>query len=227
MPQTLAPLHDLSVTLPAGAPLAGPRLPLSGVSILAVDDSRFACDALRLICARSGARFRRAETIAAARALLHARAPDLILVDLGLPDGPGEDLIADCAAQGRAVVGMSGSPDGQAKALAAGAVLFLQKPVPGVAAFQRMVLRAIRARGWTSPDSAQPMPPVDPLALRDDLQRAADLLAGPDGAYARGFVASVARMSGDPALALAAESRAETADLARMVRDRLETLACF
>jgi CheY-like chemotaxis protein len=227
MPQILAPLHDLSVAPPTGAPLAGPRLPLSGVSILAVEDSRFACDALRLICARSGARFRRAETMAAARTLLHSRTPDLVLVDLGLPDGPGEELIANCAAGGRAVIGMSGVPDGQARALAAGAVFFLQKPIPGIAAFQRMVLRAIRARAWTPPDGAQPMPSVDPLALRDDLRRASDLLAGPDRAYACGFVASVARMSGDQALAVAAEGRAGTADLARMVRDRLETLACF
>jgi DNA-binding NtrC family response regulator len=227
MPESLHPVQDFALAPAMGLPVAGPLPPLAGLRILAVEDSRFASDALRLIATRSGARFRRAETIVAARHYLGAQDPDLVLVDLGLPDGPGEGLIADCAAAGRAVVGMSGAPEGEGRALAAGALFFLQKPLPGIAAFQRLVLRAVRAKGWAPPDPSQPMPAVDPLALRDDLRRAAELLLRADPAYARGFLASVARMAGDRALALAAEGGVPRADLARMVHDRLEATAPF
>ncbi len=77
--------------LPPG-PVAG-RLPLQGLTLLAVEDSRFASDALRLLSQRSGARLRRAESLEAAWAHLRVYRPDVILVDLGLPDGRGETLI--------------------------------------------------------------------------------------------------------------------------------------
>ncbi|MGB4827110.1 MAG: response regulator, partial [Paracoccaceae bacterium] len=103
--------------------LSGSELPLQGVTVLAVEDSRFTCDALRLLCQRSGARLRRAETLDAARAHLRVYRPDVILVDLGLPDGRGEGLIRRLAA-GRpdrpVLLGISGDPAGRAAALAAG-----------------------------------------------------------------------------------------------------------
>ncbi len=124
---------------PSGFAPAGDELPLQGLTVLAVEDSRFACDALRLMCRRSGARLRRAETLEAARAHLRVYRPDIVLVDLGLPDGRGEALIQDLAAAppGRpAILGMSGDPAGEALALAAGADAFLDKPVAGIATFQ-------------------------------------------------------------------------------------------
>lgn len=62
-----------------------------------MEDSRFTCDALRLLCQR-GARLRRAETLAAAQAHSWLYRPDALLVDLGLP-GRGETLIATLAAR--------------------------------------------------------------------------------------------------------------------------------
>ena len=60
-------------------------LPLRGVTVLMVEDSRVTCDALRLIFQRTGARLRRAETLLAARTHLESYRPDLVIVDLGLP----------------------------------------------------------------------------------------------------------------------------------------------
>ena len=65
-----------AITLsPTFRPCAEADLPLQGITVLAVEDSRFACDALRLLCQRSGARLRRAETLEAARAHLGSTVP--------------------------------------------------------------------------------------------------------------------------------------------------------
>ncbi|MDR0810030.1 MAG: response regulator, partial [Gemmobacter sp.] len=189
------PLH-----LPPGVTDAdGP--PLRGLTLLAVEDSRFACDALRLMSLRSGARLRRADTLSTARRHLCCYRPDLVIVDLGLPDGRGETLIREIALRPSPrpwVLGLSGAPSGRAAALAAGADGFLEKPLPGLVAFQSVVLRLTGGAQPTEQDEG-PMPP-DPLALHDDLRHAAELLpAAPD--YVAGFVEGVAREARDTALA--------------------------
>ncbi|MEL7345922.1 MAG: response regulator, partial [Pseudomonadota bacterium] len=67
--------------------------PLLGQTLLVVEDSRFSCEAVRLLCLRSGARIRRADSIRSARRHLRTYRPSIILVDIGLPDGSGLDLI--------------------------------------------------------------------------------------------------------------------------------------
>jgi CheY-like chemotaxis protein len=204
-------------------------LPLRGVTVLVVEDSRVTCDALRLIFQRTGARLRRAETLSSARSHMNNYRPDLVIVDLGLPDGRGEPLIADAAAQGLPVLALSGDPDGRATALDAGAIAFVEKPIPSVAGFLRLIRQLVAGVGAEASGEEIAAPPADPLALRDDLALAAALVAGPraDSAYATGFVRSLARSAGDHDLEIAAlQARSESgrAALAALLSARLSAL---
>jgi len=202
-------------------------LPFRGITLLLVEDSRFTCDAMRLICQRAGGRLRRAETIASARAHLACYRPDVVIVDLGLPDGRGDTLIAEVAAKGLPVLGISGDPDGRAPALAAGAAGFIDKPLGSIASFQKLILGLLGTP--TAETLAEALPTADPMALRDDLMRAAALLdvRGADIAYAAGFVRSLARAAGDPAMertALQAMTGTGRQALSLILADRLAAL---
>ena len=72
---------DLNDILGARAP--DPTRPLAGLTILVVEDSRFASEALRLMCVRSGARIRRADCLRAARRHLQTYRPAVLIVDIG------------------------------------------------------------------------------------------------------------------------------------------------
>ncbi|MGB0905001.1 MAG: response regulator, partial [Mangrovicoccus sp.] len=106
--------------------------PLLGLTVLVVEDSRFASEAVRLLCLRSGARIRRADCLNSARRHLRTYRPAVVIVDLGLPDGSGEDLIQELAESSdpmELVLATSGDPDGRARAMAAGAMDFFEKPI--------------------------------------------------------------------------------------------------
>jgi CheY-like chemotaxis protein len=222
---TLAPPPRPVATFPQGtAPM-----PLQGLTVLAVEDSRFTCEALRQLCQRSGARLRRADTLRSARRHLQVYRPDVVLVDLGLPDGRGEDLIRDlarAAPRHPVILGTSGDSGGQAAALAAGAAGFLEKPVESLAAFQAAILSHLPGPQPVHHLAADPALTPDPLALRDDLAVAARLLAEPPDPggqkYLAGFLTGLARSLHDPALERAA--RAVTAG-SPTAQDRLAQLA--
>ena len=57
--------------------------PLLGRTVLVVEDSRFACEAMRLLCLRSGARIRRADSLRSAGRHLQAYRPSVVIVDMG------------------------------------------------------------------------------------------------------------------------------------------------
>lgn len=177
-------------------------LPMRGITILAVEDSRFASEVLRLMCRRLGARLRRAESIQAARSHLRLYRPNLVIIDLGLPDGRGEALIREIVVGPHApiVLGMSGDPSGRALALAAGAEGFLDKPLESLAAFQGVLTRYLPDRIIGLPgDDAELVP--DTLALRDDLAHALSLIdagiTAESHAYLTGFLNGVARHAHD------------------------------
>ena len=215
-----------------------PDRPLLGLTVLVVEDSRFACEAMRLLCLRSGARIRRADCLRSARRHLMSYRPTVVIVDLGLPDGSGLDLISEIAA-GRprvpALLATSGDEGAAEAALAAGADAFLPKPVESLSAFQRSVLGALPAAPRPAAPAPVPSLPVpsrllapgaappaaqaeddrvhpDPLALRDDLAHVADLLGDdPQGIaldYLAQFLSGIALSAHDAPLRAAAEALA-------------------
>ncbi len=201
-------------TFPLGQSPTADR-PLLGLTVLMVEDSRYASEAMRLLCLRSGARIRRADNLASAHRHLGVYRPSVVIVDLGLPDGSGEDLIREL---GRAsprvgvILGTSGSDDGAGRALAAGADGFIAKPIENLAVFQSKILEHLpagaRPKGLRrlSQDTVDP----DPVALHDDLVRIAELLSSDRadlGAidYAAQFLAGVARIARDDRIEEAVE----------------------
>ncbi len=236
---------DLNDFLAHRGPIAG--RPLSGLTILAVEDSRFACEAIRLLSLRSGARIRRADCLRSARRHLQVYHPGVVIVDIGLPDGSGADLIAELAVapvRVPALIATSGDAAAAADAAAAGADGFLAKPVESLALFQRIVLTALAGRNAADLRLISPDDVIRPdrLALRDDLALAADVLdRSPDHGtldYVAQFVAGIARSARDTVLESAAadlaqdrraglETRARVTALSHIVRARLRAGAAF
>ena len=222
-------------------PRPNSRRPLLGLTVLVVEDSRYACDAMRLMCLRSGARIRRADCLASARRHLQVYRPSVIIVDLGLPDGSGADLIAElCRSVPRIGVILATSGDSFAEdvALAAGADGFLAKPMTSLPAFQAAVIEKLPPEMRPSGPrtiSAEPICP-DPISYRDDMAHAAELLR--DGMepgairYVTQFLGGVARSAGDHVLENAAADLASVheegtphaaamARLSTLVQDRV------
>lgn len=222
--------------------LPTPNRPLLGLTILVVEDSRFACEAMRLLCLRSGARIRRADCLKSARRHLQTYRPSVIIVDLGLPDGSGVDLIeelANASPRVGVILGTSGDDFSEDTAIAAGADGFMPKPVSSLAYFQHEVLSRL-------PQDRQPTGPrpvtdeevyPDLMAFRDDMAHVADVLNDRSDEnildYVAQFVGGVARSARDPVLADAAEQLArarangapvatDAARIAGLVQERLE-----
>jgi CheY-like chemotaxis protein len=213
------------MSLPSTLPgLAGPgglrRQCLFAVTILLVEDSRSASEAIRLYAAESGARVRRADSLHAAARHLAIYRPSVVMVDLGLPDGDGMALIGHLASVSTpisAIVALSGRErsEWQAEAMAAGAAACLEKPIAGLRAFQECLLSvlpdAATRRGPDGRELALAGRASLGAALADDMRRARALLAEalPAGdldtvAYCAQFLGSVGEMLGDADLVAAA-----------------------
>ncbi|MFD3191672.1 response regulator [Sedimentitalea sp. HM32M-2] len=216
--------------------------PLLGLTILVVEDSRFACEAMRLLCLRSGARIRRADCLKSARRHLKVYRPTVVIADLGLPDGSGVELIEEltkASPRVPVILGTSGDDFAEDAAIAAGADGFLAKPVTSLAVFQDAILSRL-------PADQRPLGPrvvsdeviePDPIAYQDDMAHVADVLSEQAGGqtldYVAQFVGGVARSAHDTILEQAAAALAEarksggpvasdTARIAGLVQERLE-----
>ncbi len=192
--------------------------PLLGQTILVVEDSRFASEAIRLLCLRSGARIRRADTLRSAARHLRTYFPSIAIVDVGLPDGSGLELVEELAASAQripVILATSGDDTAEEKAFAAGADGFLSKPVLNLAGFQEFILSRL-------PEETRPKGPravlnddVDPdrIAFRDDLAHVAELLEDSENTrvfdYATAFLCGVAKTAGDRDLVAAVEELTE------------------
>jgi CheY-like chemotaxis protein len=215
--------------------------PLMGLTILVVEDSRFACEAMRLLCLRSGARIRRADCLRSARRHLQVYRPSVILIDLGLPDGNGVDLIAELAqTQPRvdAIIAISGDTHMEPDARAAGADGFMDKPITSISTFQEAILATLPAERRPSGPRILTDEEVAPdrIAYQDDMAHIADVLDSPPDDHALDYVAQflsgVARSADDQGLEEAAKALAvkralgqsassETAVIAGLIQHRL------
>ena len=215
--------------------------PLLGLTVLVVEDSRYACEAMRLLCLRSGARIRRADCIRSARRHLQVYRPSVVVVDMGLPDGNGADLIEELShakTEKSVVLATSGDDMLEGEALAAGAQGFLGKPITSLAVFQQMVLAALPANrqppGLRTVVDEQVSP--DEIAYHDDINYAAELLDNlPDDKaldYIAQFLEGVARSVEDDRMEMAARALAckraageattsEMAQIAGLIQQRL------
>jgi len=193
---------------------------LFAVTILLVEDSRSASEAIRLYAAESGARVRRADSLHAASRHLAIYRPNVVMVDLGLPDGDGMALIRHLASASTplgAIVALSAHDrtSWQAEAVEAGAAACLEKPIASLRAFQECILSVLPdADSRRAPDgrelSVAGRASVG-AALAEDMRRARALLAEalPAAdletiAYCAQFLGSVGAMLGDAELATAA-----------------------
>ncbi|SFD60899.1 Response regulator receiver domain-containing protein [Sulfitobacter brevis] len=204
--------------LTANIPTPTSARPLLGLTVLVVEDSRFACEAIRLLCLRSGARIRRADCLHSARRHLQVYRPSVAIIDLGLPDGNGADLIAELStSQPRveALLAMSGDTHLEQEALSAGADGFLAKPVTTLSTFQECILAAL-------PPERQPAGPrvigdeqitPDRIAYQDDISHIADVLEDQPNEraldYVAQFLGGLARSAEDSALEAAASALAQ------------------
>ena len=193
---------------------------LFAVTILLVEDSRSASEAIRLFAAESGARVRRADSLHAASRHLAIYRPSVVMVDLGLPDGDGLELIRHLATASTPISGiiaLSGHDrsDWLDAAKLAGASACLEKPIESLAAFQNCVLSVL-------PDAGSRLKPEDrevalkgrasvAAALEEDLRRARCLLTealdaedADTVAYCGQFLGSVGEMLEDAGLMRAA-----------------------
>ncbi|MFN4100334.1 MAG: response regulator [Pararhodobacter sp.] len=221
--------------LPAAEARASAAFAIPPRTLLLVEDSRLAAEAVRLICRRAGIRLRRADSLAAAAQHLRLYRPDIAMIDLGLPDGSGLDLIAALARsplRPRRLVAVSGDAGLEGAALAAGAQAFLLKPVSlerhlSVMTGEAEGIAAAGVSDWPTSwkDPRERNADSDPLALRDDLRRVDALLADPATSpeaperlrYAGQFLASVGRTLHDTALAEAAEAAGRKGDRGSLV----------
>jgi Response regulator containing CheY-like receiver, AAA-type ATPase, and DNA-binding domains len=224
------------------APMPTAARPFLGLTVLVVEDSRFASEAMRLLCLRSGARIRRADSLSAARKHLRVYRPNVVIVDLGLPDGSGADLIDELShARPRVdvLLGMSGDSGTEALAAAAGADGFIEKPISSLGTFQECVLSClpggVQPVGLHAVSSDEITP--DPIALQDDFVHIADLLTTNGGEnlldYIAQFLGGVARTAGDAEMEIAAKALAyhrengmpygpDVARIAGLVQSRIE-----
>ena len=105
----------------------------TGPRLLIIDDEPDASECLRLLVEPRGYRVRTAETAAEARQVLRAWQPEMVLMDLFLPDADGLDLLRefkDASPECQIIMVTGCSSVAKAvEAMRSGALTFIEKPV--------------------------------------------------------------------------------------------------
>jgi response regulator of citrate/malate metabolism len=109
--------------------------PLLGVTILLVENSLYSSEAMRLLSIRNSACLRRADSVKSNRRHLRIYWPDVMLVDIGLLDGSGLEIIREFlqkTSQLSSIIVTSGNIGGNASddELKAGALFLLKSQLP-------------------------------------------------------------------------------------------------
>lgn len=210
--------------------------PLLGVTVLVVEDSRFACEAMRLLCLRSGARIRRADSLYHAKQHLKVYRPCVVIIDIGLPDGSGLGLIetmAQAVPRVDVIIGTSGDDFQEDAVMKAGADGFMAKPIANLAAFQDAILTHL-------PPERQPPGPrlineeqvqPDMIAFHDDLTHVASVLDGEQDPvaidYVTQFLGGVARSVSDTGLKDAVSALADKRSKGEPLKPQIAQLAAL
>lgn len=103
--------------------------------VLVAEDNELVCDAMRVLFGETGHRVSTAGHVAEILDIVESDPVDLLLLDLGLADGDGFEVLAGMRARGiapRAIVALTGrdEPEIAARCRDAGCVAVLLKPVP-------------------------------------------------------------------------------------------------
>jgi len=144
----------------------------AGPLVLVVEDEPQMRRFLRASLTSHGYRFIEAETAAAAVLLASSHNPDLVLMDLGLPDGDGIELTRQMREWTRVpivVISARGREDDKVTALDAGADDYLTKPFGVNELLARMRVALRHSASAASGDVARPV--LESGGLRVDLVR--------------------------------------------------------
>lgn len=103
--------------------------------VLVAEDNELVCDAMRVLFGETGHRVSTAGHIAEILDIIESDPVDLLLLDLGLADGDGFEVLSEMRARGlapRVVVALTGreEPELVARCREAGCAAVLLKPVP-------------------------------------------------------------------------------------------------
>ena len=205
--------------------------PLLGLTLLLVEDSRFTCEVVRMICQRSGARLRRADCLKSAERHLGVYRPGVVIIDIGLPDGSGLSLIRKLHHESPRIpmiLGTSGDELMHHSVLKAGADGFLTKPIESLAGFQSALLSKLPINQHVSGPRAVTDDIIipDPIAYCDDLRHASKLLKRmpiQSQDYIFSFLDGVCRSKGDMEIIAALKDR-NINNLRSKISDRITEL---
>ena len=135
LPALAAALPPSLAEAPAG-PAAGPAAPAQAAAalrLLVVEDHQPTLEVLSRLLSRAGHSVAMATTVAGARQLAGSQAFDVLVSDIGLPDGTGNDLMADLRRQQPQLRGIAltgyGMEEDERQAQQAGFAAHLTKPV--------------------------------------------------------------------------------------------------